>query len=243
MLPDPLGAPPFDPALADALSARRAALEARIAAACARAGRDPASVTFVAVTKTHPPDVLRAAFAAGLRHFGENRVQELVAKRAALVDLPVAWHHIGRLQTNKARDAVRLAHLVHGVDSVDVAAALARRADADGVVLPVLVQVNVSGEATKGGAAPADAPALLDAVGAHASLRLDGLMAIAAYSEDPEAARPAFRLLRALRDAHATAERPLSVLSMGMSGDFEVAVEEGATLVRIGSALFGERGG
>lgn len=236
-----------DPALVEAVRERLAAVEARIAAACARAGRDPSEVTLVAVTKTHPAEVVAAAAAAGIGHVGENRVQELVAKREALPDLaaagaPVAWHHIGRVQTNKARDLVRHADLVHGVASLHAAEALAAKAVQAGRVLPVLVQVNVSGEASKDGVAPDEAPALVSAVAALDGVRLDGLMGIAAPSDDPEAARPAFRLLRTLRDAARTNALPLPMLSMGMSDDVEVAIEEGATHVRVGSALFGPRG-
>ena len=239
MTPEPLRP---DPALVARIAANAAAVRAGIAAACARTGRDPAGVTLVAVTKTHPAEVVVAAVAAGLRDVGENRVQELVAKRTELADLPVAWHLIGHVQTNKARDAVRHADVVHGVDSLKLGEALARRAEAEGRVLPVLVQVNVSGEATKAGVPPDDAPALVDALAALGALRVDGLMTIASPAGDPEAVRPEFRRLRALRDACARADRPLPVLSMGMSGDYAVAVEEGATHVRVGSALFGTRG-
>ncbi len=244
----PGAAEPSDPALVADIRARADAVEARIRRACERAGRDPRTVTLVAVTKTHPASVVAAAAAAGLAAVGENRVQELAEKRDALGTVatvsgpPLAWHHIGRVQSNKARDLVRHADLVHGVDALHVAEALARRAEAAGRVLPVLVQVNISGEASKGGAEPADVPALVAAITAMPALRLDGLMGIAAPADDPEDARPAFRLLRTLRDASATAALPLAVLSMGMSDDLEVAVEEGATLVRVGSAIFGARG-
>lgn len=231
-----------DPALVVAIRARLADVEVRIAAACARAGRAREEVTLVAVTKTHPAEVVAAAAEAGLTHVGENRVQELVAKREALPSLPVAWHHIGRVQTNKARDLVRHADLVHGVASLHAAEALAAKAVQAGHVLPILVQVNVSGEASKDGVAPDEAAALVDAIDALDGLRLDGLMGIAAPSDDPEDARPAFRALRTLRDALRTDARPLPILSMGMSDDAEVAIEEGATHVRIGSALFGARG-
>ena len=230
-----------DPDLIRRIAAHRAEVEARIAAACARAGRDPAEVTLVAVTKTHPVEVLEAAAAAGLTQFGENRVQELVAKRAALPLPTVTWHLIGHVQTNKARDAVRAADLVHGVDSMRLAEALARRAELEGRVLRVLVQVNVSGETSKAGCAPEEAPALVAAVKSEPALQLEGLMTLAAPADDPETIRPQFRLLLTLRDQLSTPEHPLPILSMGMSGDYEVAVEEGATHVRIGTALFGER--
>ena len=234
--------------LAARIARRRAEIEARVAAACARAGRAVEAVTLVAVTKTHPASTVAAAAAAGLAHMGENRVQELAEKREALGALAtpggetVVWHHIGRVQTNKARELARHADLVHGVDSLRVAEALARRAEDEGRVLPVLIQVNISGEDSKGGVEPGDVPALVAAASALPALRLDGLMGIAAPADDPEAARPAFRLLRRLRDASATDAHPLTVLSMGMSDDFEVAIEEGATHIRVGSALFGARG-
>ena len=230
-----------DPALVEALRARLVDVEARIAAACARSGRPREAVTLVAVTKTHPVEVVAAAAAVGLADVGENRVQELVAKRASLPDVPLAWHHIGRVQTNKARDLVRHADLVHGVASRHAAEALAARAVREGRVVRVLVQVNVSGEDTKDGVVPDDAPALVAALAALDGLRVDGLMGMAAPSDDPDDARPAFRRLRVLRDTLRTDALPLAVLSMGMSDDFAVAIEEGATHVRIGSALFGAR--
>ncbi len=212
----------------------------RIAAAALRAGRDPADVTLIAVTKTHPVETVREALAAGLTDLGENRVQELVAKADAVPG--ARWHLIGSLQRNKARDAARLAALVHTVDDVSLADALDRKATEAGRVLPVLVQVNVSGEASKHGVAPDAAHDLMDAVAGHTHLRLDGVMGMAAFAETPDkterVARPAFRRLHALADAYA---RPLTVVSMGMSGDFEIAVEEGATHVRVGTALFGTR--
>lgn len=245
---DSLLTPP-DPRLVDALSDRAAAVRDRIVAAAARAGRDPDAVTLIAVTKTHPLDVVRAALAAGLRDLGENRVQELVAKADALgSDTPgdLRWHLIGSLQRNKARDAARVASLVHTVDSEALADALDRKADEAGRVLPVLVQVNVSGEAQKHGVAPEAAHDLMAAVAGRRHLALAGVMGMAAFAASPgdteRIARPAFRRLRTLFDTYRGDGRDaLSVVSMGMSGDVEVAVEEGATHVRVGTALFGTR--
>lgn len=234
------------PALTDEIADRAARVQDQIAEAAVRAGRDPDAVTLVAVTKTHPVETVRAAVAAGLRDLGENRVQELVEKAEAVPGEAeggeVRWHLIGSLQRNKARDAAAHADLFHALDSVRLADALEKRAAAADRVLPVLVQVNVSGEDAKHGVDP---DAALDLVGAAAErphLRPVGLMGMAAIAEDERdldrLVRPAFRRLRGLFDS---APLPLSVLSMGMSGDFEVAVEEGATHVRLGTALFGAR--
>lgn len=234
------------PPLVDQITDRAARLHDRIAAAAHRAGRGPESVTLVAVTKTHPVETVRAAVAAGLRDFGENRVQELFEKAEALPGEAeggdVRWHLIGSLQRNKARDAAAHADLFHALDSVRLADALEKRAAAADRVLPVLVQVNISGEDAKHGVEPDAVHDLIAAAAERPHLRPVGLMGMAAFVEDDEGldrvVRPAFRRLRGLYDA---SPRPLTVLSMGMSGDFEVAVEEGATHVRIGSALFGAR--
>jgi len=221
------------------LAARLAAIHGRIDAACRRAGRDPRAVTLVAVTKTHPVETVHAALDAGLTAFGENKVQELAAKREALASAPAVWHYLGRVQTNKARDIVRYADLIHGVDSLRAGEALARRMEAEGRRVPVLVQVNVSGEASKAGVEPEQAAALVDGL-RGLGLDVHGLMTLASPADDPEAVRPEFARMRRLRDDLGGADR-LPILSMGMSGDFEVAVEEGATHVRVGSALFGDR--
>ncbi len=235
---------------ADLIARRADAVRTRIAAAASASGRDPDAVTLVAVTKTHPLATVDAALAAGLMDLGENRVQELAEKAAARPGAASGgahrWHLIGQLQRNKARDAVHLADLVHGVDSARLAEALDVRAAEAGRVVPVLVQVNVSGEASKSGAAPDAAHDLMALVGGCAYLRLTGVMGIAAPAADraetERIVRPAFRRLRTLFDAYAGAGRDsLAVVSMGMSGDYEVAVEEGSTLVRVGSALFGAR--
>ncbi len=217
------------------IPARLAAVRARIAAAAERAGRSLKDVTLVAVSKTHPAAAVRAAYAAGQRDFGENYAQELVAKRAELADLDDArWHFIGRLQRNKAKDVAGAA-LIHAVDGAPLADALARRVPA-GARQDVLVQVNIAGETTKAGVSPDEAPALVDAIAALPALRCVGLMTMPPPVAQPEDNRPHFRALAAL-----ARRLGLAQLSMGMSDDFEVAVEEGATLVRVGTAVFGAR--
>lgn len=198
-------------------------------------------VTIIAVTKTHPADAVTAALAAGLTAVGENRVQEALAKQEALPGVPVEWHLIGSLQRNKARQAVNRFALIHSVDSLALAQELDRRAAA-GSRQRVLVQVNCSAEPQKGGVEPDELPALLAAVARLERLELQGLMTMAALTEDLAVQRQAFRLLRELRDAARGQGHRLPELSMGMSGDYLVAVEEGATMVRLGTLLFGERG-
>ncbi|HKA89026.1 MAG TPA: YggS family pyridoxal phosphate-dependent enzyme [Haliangiales bacterium] len=202
----------------------------RIAAACARAGRPESAVTLCAVSKTHPAPAVREAHAAGLRDFGENYVQELLPKAAELADLDLRWHYVGHLQRNKAKDVVGRVALVHGVDSLALAEALDRRAAAP---LDVLVQVNAGDEDSKAGVAWDEVPALVAAIRRLARVRCRGLMAIPPPSEDN---RPRFRRL-----AELAASLDLPELSMGMSDDFEAAIEEGATIVRIGTAIFGAR--
>jgi PLP dependent protein len=197
-------------------------------------------VRIVAVTKTHPPAAVRAAVAAGLGDIGENRVQEALEKRAALDDVAVDWHLIGTLQRNKARLAVGRFGLIHSVDRVELATELARRA-AEGSSQAILVQVNCSGEPQKGGVEPDGLPALLEALRPLAGLDVRGLMTMSALTEDQAEQRRAFRLLRDLRDAAERGGYRLPELSMGMSGDYPVAVEEGATIIRLGTVLFGER--
>lgn len=231
--------------LTDQIVERAADVRQRIAAAADRAGRDPDDVTLVAVSKTFPLDVVRAAVDAGLRDFGENRVGEFVEKAEALPGAAdggdVRWHFVGSLQRNKARDVAAHADLFHALDSVRLANTLDRRAEQAGRVLPVLVQVNISDEDAKHGVPPAKTEALLREVAARDGLEVRGLMGMAAFVDDDEGleavVRPAFRRLRRLFEDVGD----LSVLSMGMSGDFEVAVEEGATHVRVGTALFGPR--
>lgn len=197
-------------------------------------------MTVVAVTKTHPAATVREAVDAGLADVGENRVQEALEKQDQLHGLEARWHLIGTLQRNKARHAAGRFALVHSVDRVDLAAELARRMPA-GARQPVLLQVNCSAEGQKGGVMPAALPDLLEAVEPLAGLEVRGLMTMAALDANVGALRQSFGLLRSLRDQHARAMPGLTELSMGMSGDYGIAVEEGATMVRIGSALFGER--
>lgn len=230
-----------------AIADRYEGIRARIAAACARAGRRAEEVTVVAVSKTFPLPLLDAAYDAGLRHFGENKVQEFVEKATARPGLSAGgdrhWHFIGHLQRNKAKEVVAHADQFHALDSLRLAQELEKRAGAAGRVLPCLVQVNVSGEESKFGLGPAAVTAFLGEMAAFPHLAVRGLMTLAAPADDPETVRPQFRLLRTLFDRYATTVpgEPMTVLSMGMSDDFEVAVEEGATHVRIGSALFGDR--
>ena len=218
---------------ASTIAERWREVRARVDAACKAAGRAPSDVTLIAVSKTHPASAVREAAAAGATDFGENYAQELAAKRPECPD--VRWHYIGRLQRNKAKLVAGHVVLVHAVDSVDLAVELGKRA---GGVQPVLIAVNVAGEASKGGVAEADAPALAAAVAKTPNIRLDGLMTMPPPDEDP---RRYFDALRALRDRLAGELGPLPVLSMGMSSDFEAAIACGATHVRIGTAIFGER--
>lgn len=197
-------------------------------------------VQIVAVTKTHGADAVRAAVAAGITAVGENRVQEALAKQDQLADVAVEWHLIGTLQRNKARHAVGRFALIHSVDRLDLAQELARRV-APGARQAVLVQVNCSNEPQKGGVEPDALPALLDGLRPLDRLDVRGLMTMAALTADAAEQRGAFRLLRTLRDGAEAAGHPLPELSMGMSADFPVAVEEGATIVRLGTLLFGER--
>ena len=231
---------------ARALAERLDAVRHRIDAACQRAGRPSEAVTLVAVTKTFSVAAVVAARQLGLADFGENRVQELVEKAEALPGAveggAVRWHMIGHLQRNKARDVVAHADLFHALDSLRLAETLDTRSRDAGRVLPCLVQVNVSGEASKYGLDPDAVRPLLDQLEPLENLQVCGLMTLAAPTDDPETVRPQFRRLRRLFDAcaahpHVTMEH----LSMGMSGDFEVAIEEGATHVRLGTALFGPR--
>jgi len=214
----------------------------RIAAAARRAGRDPAEITLVAVTKTQPVEVIRAAYELGLRDFGENRVEEAETKFDQLPD-DIRWHMVGHVQSRKAARAVKPYVLVHSVDRVKLARRLDRFAAEAGRTLPILLEVNVSGEATKYGFHPAEVEAAVEAMRAFEHLHIQGLMTMAPIVPDPEEARPVFVALRELRDRLAARFPDLDWhhLSMGMTDDFEVAVEEGATIVRIGRAIFGER--
>ncbi|HTK40957.1 MAG TPA: YggS family pyridoxal phosphate-dependent enzyme [Gemmatimonadales bacterium] len=197
-------------------------------------------VTVVAVTKSHGPDAVRAACTAGLEVVGENRVQEALAKQDQLADVPVEWHLIGTLQRNKARHAVGRFALIHSVDRLDLARELDRRVS-EGRRQAILVQVNCSNEPQKGGVEPEGVGTLLDDLRGLGRLEVRGLMTMAALTEDVAEQRRSFRLLRSLRDQATAAGHSLPELSMGMSADYAVAVEEGATMVRLGTILFGER--
>lgn len=230
---------------ADTMAARLARIRQRIAQACERAGRAPDSVTLLPVSKTFEIEALREAMALGLTRFGENKTQELRQKAAALADQGLQWVLIGHLQTNKAKDAARDAAEVQSLDRPDLAEALHRRLVNEGRTLDVLVQVKTSSEPSKHGLAPADLSRFLHRVATEfPTLRVQGLMTLAAHSPDPLEVRACFRCLRDLRDQLRQQDIPgvsLARLSMGMSGDFELAIEEGSTEVRIGAALFGVR--
>ncbi len=217
------------------------AVNARIAAACARAGRDPATVRMVAVSKTHGPERIREAAECGVTVFGENKVQEAKAK-IPLCPGRISWHMVGHLQRNKAGLAAELFDMIHSVDSLRLLETVDRAAEACGKRMPVLIEVNVSGEGSKFGLRPEDVPAVLGAGNGLAHVNVLGLMTMPPFTPDPEKARAHFRRLRELRDGwSAELGMPLPELSMGMTHDFEVAIEEGATWVRVGTALFGER--
>jgi len=223
---------------------RLAGVRARIDAAARSAGRDPASVRLIAVSKTFPIDSVREAYAAGQRDFGENRVQEALQKIAGTTDLSIRWHLLGHLQTNKARKAAPAFAVIQSVDGVELLEKLDRGAEESGHAPELLIQVDLAGEATKHGVPPGEVPRLFDAAATCRAARVVGLMTLPPVPETPEDARPWFRRLRDLRDEWQAAGVPegmLRELSMGMSGDFEVAVQEGATMVRVGTAIFGSR--
>ena len=216
----------------------------RIAAACRRAGRRPEDIRLVAVSKTVAPALIRRAYDEGLRDFGENRVQEAATKRAALSDLTAVWHLIGHLQTNKAKNAREIFHWVHSVDSLRVAQKLDQAAACSGDRLPVLIEVRLGNEPTKSGVQESEVLGLVEQVSTLSTLEVRGLMVLPPYVEDPARARPFFRHLRELARSAESAGLPnisMQQLSMGMSHDFEVAIEEGATIIRVGTAIFGGR--
>ena len=219
----------------------------RIAASARRAGHNPDEITLMGVSKTFPVDRIREAYAAGLRVFGENRVQEFAEKAGAVTDLTGAeWHLIGHLQSNKAAKAAELFSALDSVDSVRLAEKLNAAAEKAAKTLPILIEINVGGEDSKSGVAPGseELEKILMAAPNWSRLRIRGLMTIPPYSEDPEGSRPFFRQLRQIRDQIASQRLPavsMDVLSMGMSHDFEVAMEEGSTCVRVGTAIFGSR--
>jgi PLP dependent protein len=222
-------------------------VQERIAMAARRAGRNPEDITLMAVSKTFPSDAIRTAYAAGLRVFGENRVQEFASKIESLRDLSDArWHLIGHLQTNKTAKAATLFDAIDTIDSVKLAEKLNTAAASTNTTLSVLIEINVGGEEAKSGLAP-NSPELdqiLQSAAQWPNLKIEGLMTVPPYTEDPEGSRPYFRQLRQLRDQIAARNYPqieMTVLSMGMSYDFEVAIEEGSTCVRVGTAIFGSR--
>lgn len=228
---------------AQQLAENIAQVRARIAQAAERAGRDPAEITLVAVSKTKPVELVEMAYNCGVTDFGENRVQEALAKIARWHPQGLRWHLIGHLQSNKAAKVVEPFACVHSVDSLHLAQTLSRHVQELGKPLAVLLQVNVAGEASKEGMSPDELPELARQIVALPALRVEGLMTIAPLVRDPEEVRPVFRELRRLRD-RLRIDVPTgdwAQLSMGMTGDYSVAIEEGATIVRVGRAIFGQR--
>ncbi|WP_074548005.1 YggS family pyridoxal phosphate-dependent enzyme [Dyella sp. AtDHG13] len=223
------------------LAANWASVRQRVDEACRAAGRDPGEVSILPVSKTFGPDVVRAAMGLGLRRFGENKVQEIRSKSEALAGEGIEWVVIGHLQTNKAKDVARLASEVQSLDRLDLAEALQRRLEIEDRAIDVLIEVKTSPEESKHGLAPEGLPAFLDALRGYDRLRVRGLMTLAVQSDDPAAVRACFRQLRQLRDAEQGRGHELPRLSMGMSGDFPLAIAEGATEVRVGTAIFGVR--
>lgn len=224
------------PKVAD-ITDRLARLTSRINEACHKAGRDPSEVSLVAVTKTLSTDTIRAGLSAGLTVFGENYIQEAQAKINE-INSSAVWHFIGHLQTNKAKYAVRLFNLIHSVDNIKLARELNKRAGSAGRGIPILVQINISGEESKSGVSKDQAEELIHEVLEFPHLETRGLMTVPPFFESPDLARPYFKALRELKEKIGP---PLIDLSMGMTGDFEVAIEEGATIIRVGTAIFGPR--
>jgi len=223
---------------------RLTGIRERIAAAARSTGRDPSSIRLVAVSKTFPIDAIREAYAAGHRDFGENRVQEALQKIASATDLEIRWHLLGHLQLNKARKAGPVFAAIHSVDSIELLQKVDAAATESGRTPELLIQVDLARESTKFGASPDAVPRLLDAATACRAARVTGLMTLPPVPDSPEDARPWFRQLSDLRDGWLASGVPaamLGELSMGMSGDFEVAIQEGSTMVRVGTAIFGSR--
>jgi pyridoxal phosphate enzyme (YggS family) len=226
------------------IAGRLTEVRSRIATAARSVGRDPSSIQLIAVSKTCPLDAIRDAYAAGQRDFGENRVQEALEKIGRATDPEIRWHLLGHLQTNKARKVVGAFTLVQSIDSIELLHKLDRAALEVGTTQDVLIQVEVAHETTKFGMPPADVPRLFEAGARLEAARVVGLMTIPPPAQTPEDARPWFRRLRELRDGWQASGVPAAMLrdlSMGMSGDFEVAIQEGATIVRVGTAIFGTR--
>lgn len=225
----------------ETLATRLDAIRARMAEACARVGRAPEDVRLLPVSKTHGPDAVEEAARAGLDTFGESRVQE-ARQKIPLCSGGLHWHFVGHLQTNKVREAVRLFEMLHAVDSVRLLEAVDRLCAEEGRTLPVCLEVNVSGERSKFGLKPEELGGVFEAAASLHRVRIEGLMTVPPIAEDPEESRPFFRRLRELRDEWSRrAGLPLPELSMGMSHDFDAAIEEGATWVRVGTLLFGQR--
>ena len=222
-------------------TANLASVEDRIASACAHANRERSSVRVLPITKTVPSHILRYAFAAGIHSFGENKIQEALGKREDLHDLPIDWHIVGHLQTNKAKYLVRFAQAFHALDSVRVAEAINRRLELKNGFLDIYVQVNTSGEPSKFGLHPDELPIFVEQLSQFPRLKPRGLMTLALFDPDPRKVRPCFQLLRRLRDGVTQSHWETNELCMGMSADFEIAIEEGADVVRIGQAIFGKR--
>jgi pyridoxal phosphate enzyme (YggS family) len=223
---------------------RLAGIRARIDAAARSAGRNPSSVRLVAVSKTFPIDAVREAYAAGQRDFGENRVQEALQKVSNSADLDIRWHLLGHLQTNKARKAGPAFATIHSIDSIELLQKIDAAAAEAGRAPELLIQVDLAGEATKFGAPPGEVPRLLEAAASCRAARVTGLMTLPPVPDSPDDARPWFTRLRDLRDEWLASGVPpamLRELSMGMSADFEVAIQEGSTMVRVGTAIFGSR--
>jgi pyridoxal phosphate enzyme (YggS family) len=223
------------------LAANWAQIRRRVDDACREAGRDPASVNILPVSKTFGPELVRAAVGLGLHRFGENKVQEIRDKAAPLADCGIDWVMIGHLQTNKVKDVARLASELQSLDRLELAEALHRRLQQEGRRIDVLVQVKTSPEPGKYGLPPEQLPAFLEALHGYGSLNVRGLMTLATHSSEPKDVRGCFRLLRELHDHSVAQGHDLPRLSMGMSGDFPLAIAEGATEVRIGTAIFGGR--
>ena len=231
-------------ALADTMAARIGQIQARMVAACARVGRDPTEVALLPVSKTFDANAIREALALGFTRFGENRTQEIAQQAPLLQDCPVHWVVIGQLQTNKAKEVARYASELQSLDRLELAEALERRLKLEGRTLDVLVQVKTSTEETKSGLEPSELMSFLRQMSQYPSLKVKGLMTMAVLSTDQSAVRKCFSQLRQLRDQaqqEAIAGISLDRLSMGMSGDFELAIEEGSTEIRVGSAIFGSR--
>lgn len=223
------------------IASQLSAVRERIAAACARAGRDPAAVQLLAVSKGHPAETVRAAAELGLTYFGENRVQEARAK-IGLCPSRLHWHLIGHLQSNKSRDAVHFFEMIQSVDSLELAREINKWAEKSAKTMPILLEVNVAGESSKFGYAPSRMLEEVEELNRLPKIEIHGLMTVAPFVTEAEKVRPIFRQLRELKtQCEQALGAPLPHLSMGMSGDFEVAVEEGATIIRVGSALLGPR--